>query len=63
MFFPIVSKDGKKALLNLDCLFAFIETAPGQTVALATGGSTFEIPLPIDKIEDMVAELDEIDDD
>ena len=62
MFFPIKGVDGKKALLNLDTVFVFVEHGKG-CIALAQGGSTFEIPVSIEKFEeDLVEFLEEQED-
>ncbi len=56
MFFPVATKDGKKALINLDQIFAFIEHG-SFTIALATGGTTFEIPVKLEQLQDDLADF------
>jgi hypothetical protein len=60
MFFPVQNKDGKKALINLDQIFAFVENGK-DTIALSTGGSTFEIPMKLDDLEIALEELEDED--
>lgn len=60
MFFPVTGANGKKALINLDTIFSLIENGD-KTVALSTGGTTFEINMPLGEIYASLMELEEED--
>lgn len=55
MFFPVKSKDGKLAYINLTQVFAFVEFN-NNTIAISVGGTTFDIP---EKLTVVMEELDD----
>lgn len=62
MFYPVKSKDGKTAFINLDLIFAFVENG-NSTVAIAASGATFEIPEKLTTVmNDMENFLEDADD-
>lgn len=55
MFFPVTSKDGKKASINLTLIFAFVDMGT-YTIAVSSGSTTFEIPV---KHDELMQEIEE----
>ena len=62
MFFPVINKDGKRAAVNLTTCAFLVSDGLQSTVAISTGGMTFNIPLPLELLLKEIEEFLDADD-
>ena len=62
MFFPVSGENGKRAYVNLDQIFALVESG-NNTIAISVGGAQFAITIPLNEIMDKIEAVEIMEDD